>query len=215
MGASPVQGRAQLGTCSPPFFPVTPLPLLIYEYEPLMPASILKPRVLKTRNPASATQLTAGQMTMVAVGGSIGTGLLLGTAAAIELAGPAVILSFVLAAFISWTVALALGETRQHSSRRRFPLASMETSTLTTGPGFHFPVLATGSRSPSPSEPRWSPPPPTCSSGFQRVPAILWVFVLFPRFLLSINFLARPHLWTRRILVRHDQGSRNRRLHRP
>ena len=47
---------------------------------------------------------------MVAVGGSIGTGLLLGTAAAIELAGPAVILSFILAAGISWTVALALGE---------------------------------------------------------------------------------------------------------
>ena len=36
-------------------------------------------------------QLNAAQMTMVAVGGSIGTGLLLGTAAAIELAGPAVI----------------------------------------------------------------------------------------------------------------------------
>jgi len=49
-------------------------------------------------------------MTMVAVGGSIGTGLLLGTASAISLAGPAVILTFVLAAFISWTVALALGE---------------------------------------------------------------------------------------------------------
>ncbi len=47
---------------------------------------------------------------MVSVGGSIGTGLLLGTAAAIELAGPAVILSFALAAFISWTVSLALGE---------------------------------------------------------------------------------------------------------
>src|SRR5271170_267696 len=63
-------------------------------------------------NPESGLrrQLTAGQMTMVAVGGSIGTGLLLGTAAAIELAGPAVILTFVLAAFISWTVALALGE---------------------------------------------------------------------------------------------------------
>src|SRR5947199_5467372 len=55
-------------------------------------------------------QLSAAQMTMVAVGGSIGTGLLLGTAAAIELAGPAVILTFVLAAFICWTVALALGE---------------------------------------------------------------------------------------------------------
>src|SRR5690348_11599593 len=49
-------------------------------------------------------------MTMVAVGGSIGTGLLLGSAAAIEIAGPAVILSFLLAAFIDWTVALALGE---------------------------------------------------------------------------------------------------------
>jgi len=55
-------------------------------------------------------QLSAGQMTMVAVGGSIGTGLLLGTAAAIGLAGPSVILSFLLAAFISWIVALALGE---------------------------------------------------------------------------------------------------------
>ena len=63
-------------------------------------------------NPESGLrhQLTTGQITMVAVGGSIGTGLLLGTAAAIELAGPAVILSFILAAFISWTVALALGE---------------------------------------------------------------------------------------------------------
>jgi amino acid transporter, AAT family len=55
-------------------------------------------------------QLTAGQMTMVAVGGSISTGLLLGSAAAIEIAGPGVILSFVLAALISWLVTLALGE---------------------------------------------------------------------------------------------------------
>ena len=55
-------------------------------------------------------QLSAGQMAMVAVGGSIGTGLLLGSAAAMEIAGPAVILSFVLAGFISWTVTMALGE---------------------------------------------------------------------------------------------------------
>jgi len=47
---------------------------------------------------------------MVAVGGSIGTGLLLGSAAAIEVAGPAVILTFLFAAFVTWTVALALGE---------------------------------------------------------------------------------------------------------
>ncbi len=47
---------------------------------------------------------------MVAVGGSIGTGLLLGSAAALEIAGPSVILSYVLAAFIAYTVAMALGE---------------------------------------------------------------------------------------------------------
>jgi amino acid transporter, AAT family len=55
-------------------------------------------------------QLTAGQMTMVAVGGSIGTGLLLGSAAALEIAGPSVILSYIVGAFIAYTVAMALGE---------------------------------------------------------------------------------------------------------
>src|ERR1700687_2321663 len=55
-------------------------------------------------------QLSAGQMAMVAVGGSIGTGLLLGSGAAMEVAGPASILSFLVAAFINWTVAMALGE---------------------------------------------------------------------------------------------------------
>ena len=55
-------------------------------------------------------QLSAGQMTMVAVGGSIGTGLLLGSASALEIAGPSVILSYFVAAFIAYTVAMALGE---------------------------------------------------------------------------------------------------------
>jgi L-asparagine transporter-like permease len=55
-------------------------------------------------------ELTARQMAMVAVGGSIGTGLLLGSGAAIQVAGPAVVLTFILSALISWTVAMALGE---------------------------------------------------------------------------------------------------------
>jgi amino acid transporter, AAT family len=55
-------------------------------------------------------QLSAGQMAMVAVGGSIGTGLLLGSGAAMEAAGPAAIISFLAAGFINWTVAMALGE---------------------------------------------------------------------------------------------------------
>lgn len=55
-------------------------------------------------------QLSAAQMAMVAVGGSIGTGLFLGAGAAAEIAGPAAIISFIAAAFINWTVAMALGE---------------------------------------------------------------------------------------------------------
>ena len=55
-------------------------------------------------------ELTAKQMAMVAVGGSIGTGLLLGSGAAIQVAGPAVVVTYVVSALISWTVAMALGE---------------------------------------------------------------------------------------------------------
>jgi len=55
-------------------------------------------------------QLSAGQMAMVAVGGSIGTGLLLGSGAAVQIAGPAVVLTYVLGALIAWTVTMALGE---------------------------------------------------------------------------------------------------------
>ncbi|HEY6305483.1 MAG TPA: amino acid permease [Candidatus Angelobacter sp.] len=55
-------------------------------------------------------ELTARQMVMVAVGGSIGTGLLLGSGIAIKLAGPAVVVTYVLSALIAWTVAVALGE---------------------------------------------------------------------------------------------------------
>jgi len=49
-------------------------------------------------------------MTMVAIGGSISTGLLLGSAAALQIAGPTVILSYIIAAFIAYTVTMALGE---------------------------------------------------------------------------------------------------------
>ena len=55
-------------------------------------------------------QLTAGQMAMVGVGGSIGTGLLLGSGAAMQIAGPAVILTFLAAAVITWTVTMAMAE---------------------------------------------------------------------------------------------------------
>jgi len=55
-------------------------------------------------------QLSAGKIAMLAVGGSIGTGLLLGSAEALHIAGPAVALSFLLGGAIMWTVAMAMGE---------------------------------------------------------------------------------------------------------
>jgi amino acid transporter, AAT family len=55
-------------------------------------------------------ELTAGQMAMVAVGGAIGTGLLLGSGAAVEVAGPAIILTYILGAVVAFAVATALGE---------------------------------------------------------------------------------------------------------
>src|SRR5216683_7898177 len=55
-------------------------------------------------------ELNARQMAMVAVGGSIGTGLLLGSGAAVQIAGPAVVLTYVAGALIAWTVTMALGE---------------------------------------------------------------------------------------------------------
>ena len=77
-----------------------------------MPSEPTSPQIRQnpTNEEGLRHQLTAGQMAMVAVGGSIGTGLLLGSGAAMEVAGPAAILSFLAAAFINWTVAMALGE---------------------------------------------------------------------------------------------------------
>jgi L-asparagine transporter-like permease len=55
-------------------------------------------------------QLTASQMAMLAAGGSIGTGLLLGSGAAVQIAGPAVIVTYTVGAFLAWIVTNALGE---------------------------------------------------------------------------------------------------------
>jgi L-asparagine transporter-like permease len=54
--------------------------------------------------------LTPRQLSMIAVGGAIGTGLFLGSALSVKLAGPGVILSYTAAAAIALTLMWALGE---------------------------------------------------------------------------------------------------------
>jgi len=140
-------------------------------------------------NPESGLrrQLTAGQMTMVAVGGSIGTGLLLGTAAAIELAGPAVILTFILAAFISWTVALALGELAStHPAAGSFgvygDLYLNRWAGFISRAGYWLAIaVSIGAEMVASAT--------YMQFWFPSVPAILWVLA-FSAFLLSVNFLA-------------------------
>src|SRR6266481_6241775 len=140
-------------------------------------------------NPESGLrhQLTAGQMTMVAVGGSIGTGLLLGTAAAIELAGPAVILSFVLAAFISWIVALALGELAStHPAAGSFgvygDLYLNNYAGFISRAGYWLAIaVSIGAEMVAAAT--------YMQLWFPSVPAIAWVLI-FSAFLLSINLLS-------------------------
>ena len=54
--------------------------------------------------------LSAGRMTMIAIGGAIGTGLFLGSGFAIQLAGPAVLVSYALGAVIALLVMGCLAE---------------------------------------------------------------------------------------------------------
>ena len=54
--------------------------------------------------------LTSGQLSMIAIGGAIGTGLFLGSAFAIRLAGPSVLLSYVIAAVIALLLMGCLAE---------------------------------------------------------------------------------------------------------
>jgi AAT family amino acid transporter len=55
-------------------------------------------------------KLTPGQLAMIGIGSTIGTGLFLGSAISVKLAGPAVILSFAVAACIALTMMWALAE---------------------------------------------------------------------------------------------------------
>lgn len=63
-----------------------------------------------SREDGLARRLTPRQLSMLALGGSIGTGLFLGSGIAIQLAGPGVIIAYILAAFPALFIAWALAE---------------------------------------------------------------------------------------------------------
>ena len=135
-------------------------------------------------------ELGARQMAMVAVGGSIGTGLLLGSGAAVQVAGPAVIVTYAVSALISFTVAMALGEmSAVHPAAGSFgvyaELYLNHWAGFVARYGYWFSVvIAIGSEV-------------VAAGTYMRVwfPAVpvLWWMVLFSLFLLAINLFSVGH----------------------
>jgi AAT family amino acid transporter len=73
-------------------------------------ADAISREALAAREAGLHRSLTSWQIAMIGLGSSIGTGLFLGSAVSVKLAGPAVILSFAGAACIALTMMLALAE---------------------------------------------------------------------------------------------------------
>ncbi|MGH9863537.1 MAG: amino acid permease [Candidatus Acidiferrales bacterium] len=65
---------------------------------------------IAAREDQLARRLTPRQLSMIGLGGAIGTGLFLGSGISVQLAGPGVILSYILAACIALVIAWALAE---------------------------------------------------------------------------------------------------------
>ena len=74
------------------------------------PRESAPPAAMEEREAGLQRNLTPAQLAMIGLGSTIGTGLFLGSAISVKLAGPAVILSFVAAAFIALPMMWALAE---------------------------------------------------------------------------------------------------------
>ena len=132
-------------------------------------------------------RLGAGAMAMVAVGGSIGTGLLLGSGAAVSVAGPAIIFTYLIGAVIAFVVTMALGEvSARHPEAGSFGVAAE----LYLGPWAGFVtrygywisiVLSVGAEQVAAAT--------YMNHWYPGVPAVLWI-VVFTSGILAVNLLS-------------------------
>ena len=123
---------------------------------------------------------------MVAIGSTIGTGLLLGSGAAVHIAGPAVILTYVVGAFLAWIVTNALGElSSAHPAAGSFgvyaELYLNPWAGFVASYGYWYGVVfSIGAELVAAST--------YCKYWFPTVPGIVWT-VIYAAALLFINFL--------------------------
>ncbi|MBB6405976.1 amino acid permease [Arthrobacter sp. AZCC_0090] len=139
---------------------------------------------IQAREGGLKRQLTARQMTMIALGGAIGTGLFLGSKFAIGFAGPSVIISYAIGGLIALLLVGCLSEmTVAHSTSGSFgayaehyvsPLAGF----LVKYMYWSCIVLAVGTEVTAIGE--------YMKLWFPDVPALLWV-VLFSAVLIAVN----------------------------
>ena len=74
------------------------------------PVESVNPEQLLDREKGLSRQLSARQLTMIALGGAIGTGLFLGTGLSVPIAGPAIIITYIIGALIAVLLMGALSE---------------------------------------------------------------------------------------------------------
>jgi amino acid transporter, AAT family len=95
-----------IGGCQTVCYDARPVP----QTETSIDTNIDSASAILQRESGLHRNLTPRQLSMIAVGGAIGTGLFLGSALSVNLAGPGVILSYTAAAAIALTLMWALGE---------------------------------------------------------------------------------------------------------
>ena len=75
-----------------------------------LPENTATEQAIDAREAGLHRELSARQISMIALGGAIGTGLFLGSAVSVKLAGPGVILSYAAASLIALALMWALAE---------------------------------------------------------------------------------------------------------
>src|SRR5262245_29948952 len=74
------------------------------------PQETLQPSIDVDQEQGLHRRLTTWQLTMIAIGGAIGVGLFLGSAVTIQIAGPGVLISYILGAVVAIIIGYALAE---------------------------------------------------------------------------------------------------------